>query len=167
MEKEKREQLYGHGGSMHNWKNHSHHTKLIMLDEMKLHWVGEWKEGKSWNNSMKSEGWAFLWARVHGEGGRAKREKFSTASERVRQDRQAQQRFSMETRGQGAKKGITRAKTNHFSENRDGNFSVPETCICLRVEVIGKNSNAELPHYRDISCPHSVHKQTKLLYKYI
>lgn len=42
---------------------------------MKLHWVGEWKEGKSWNNPMKSEGWALLWARVHGEGGRAENKK--------------------------------------------------------------------------------------------
>lgn len=37
---------------------------------MELYWVGEWKEGKSWNNSMKSEGWEFQWARVHGEGAR-------------------------------------------------------------------------------------------------
>lgn len=143
-------------------------------DEMKLHWVGERKEGKSWNNSMKSEGWACLWARVHGEGGRAeKREMISTASERVRQDRQAQQRFSMETQGQGAK------KRNHQSQKKP--FQWEQGWVHWKFQCAwdlhlpeGKSYWEEQQCWATTLQGHflptfPVHKQTKnkLLYKYI
>lgn len=131
---------------------------------MKLHWVGEWKEGKSWNNPMESEGWAFLWVRVHGEGGRADKKEMlsSTGSEWVRQDRQAQQRLSMGPQGQGAK------ERNHHSQKKPFQWEqgwIHWKCLCVWDMHLpeGKSyweewpqwsSNAELPHNRHISCPH-------------
>lgn len=146
------------------------------------HWVGEWKEGKSWNNSMKSEGWAFLWAR------KSSWRRWQSREERDFYIKQKFYIFYSKWMGETGQRSTalalqenTRSKCKKKKKKKSpqpkqtiqwdeciGNFCVSETCTCLRVTVILKVTMLSCHITRmflaHLFCPQT---QTKLLYKYI